>query len=414
MNTFQYLFRSLYSSSISKRRLTDLKPLLHAEICTYKSKAEPDLEKTPWLITADEQFKALETAISNYEIQQGWKIFKNIKRLLILSMHEQARINHARTIFNEANSKIVAGSWRQKSIIELLGVNGNSGNPNPVTQENWVFNESVKTENIVKANEILDEYQDDFYEKNITLNKRIRILSFMAILAVSAFVLIGPKVGDFQPYSDTQSEVAGGTDKPPIESDVAPETNAHSPIENSSSTTNPAAGATKAEADTSSNMQDSQPGATKPDTQPQGQHEKGEQKGKSEGDEKQAKSASPKIPVHEHPRLLALLVILTGLIGAIVGGLLRIIQKEDNTAIPIYLFGNSILTARLVLATMASLAIYIFLGTGVLMFFSFKISFELLLAFSFAAGFSEHLVQKGVEMLTKEEMYKGSKGHPST
>jgi len=62
-----------------------------------------------------------------------------------------------------------------------------------------------------------------------------------------------------------------------------------------------------------------------------------------------------------------------------------------------------------VLATVAALTIYIFLGTGILVLFSFKISFELLLAFSFVAGFSEKLVQKGVEALTKEEMYKGPK-----
>ena len=118
--------------------------------------------------------------------------------------------------------------------------------------------------------------------------------------------------------------------------------------------------------------------------------------------------AAPR-PIHENPRRLAVMVILMGIIGATVSGFLGIIETGTENAIPNQLFGTTILTARLVLATVAALAVYIFLGTGLLLLFSSKISFELLLAFCFAAGFSETIVKKGFATLTKEEMYKGQK-----
>lgn len=405
----------------------DLKPLLQAEIDTYKLKAGSDLEKIPWLSAAENQFSALETAIKNYEVQQGWKIYKNIKRLLIPSLDEQARINHARAVFNEANGKIVAGSWRQKSINELLGKNETSGSVDPATQLNWIFNESVKTENIVKASEILDEYQDNFYEKNTTLNRRISILSVVATMTVGLFIAIGPKVGDFQPLSEVKTKAEETSRSPAGEDDSNRAKFIPTNIDTSTSSADTSISkadtfisksdtsveATESVSDTGSEIHSIQQETSKTYTQARSKLKNELPKAKSEEAGKNTSKSSRK-PIHESPRLLALLVIVTGLIGAVVSGLLRIIQTENNTSVPSYLFGNTILTARLVLASMASLAIYIFLGTGILMFLAFKISFELLLAFSFAAGFSEQLVQKGVEMLTKEEMYKGSKGHPST
>jgi hypothetical protein len=109
--------------------------------------------------------------------------------------------------------------------------------------------------------------------------------------------------------------------------------------------------------------------------------------------------------IHKRPRWLALLVILTGLIGAVVSGFIRTIQSGAEGTVPDSIFGSTLLAARLMLASVAALSVYIFLGTGVILMFGTKISFELLLAFSFVAGFSEQLVQKGVEALSKQDLY---------
>ncbi len=88
-----------------------------------------------------------------------------------------------------AQGKMEHDSWRQKSIIDLLG------KPDGNTPVQWVFNDACTTENIIKANEILDEYQDNFYENIQTLNRQIRLLSWTAIWAIAAFIIIAPKIG---------------------------------------------------------------------------------------------------------------------------------------------------------------------------------------------------------------------------
>lgn len=417
MNAFQLFIHWLFPASNSRRRLTDKLPILRSEIDTYKLQAGAELDKKNWLKIADQQFADLEKAIERREIQQGWKIFKNISRILIYSLAEQAgkpHLSRAKSIFHETVGKTEADSWRHKAIVELLG------KPDPADPAKWAFNEAVSTENIVKANELLDEHQDNFYEKLITLNLRIRVLSWTAVGAIILFIVIGPKVGEFPYHSEIPENVVDemrdflrevrNRDSLIASNGAVPDTSAGKP----------AAPAVETVADdTASGAQPDTPNAPaagiaaqsdtpKPPASAKQKDSPGVQKTEKPG-KKEKKTHWWSGPINSNPRLLAILVILMGIIGAVVSGFLRVIEAESNNRIPDQLFGNTILSARLVFATVAALAVYIFLGTGLLLLFTRQISFELLLAFCFIAGFSEQLVKKGVETLTKEEMYKGQK-----
>ncbi len=400
MSFYQSYLRRFFPPTEFKRRLYDKLPILRAEIDAFKLEAGADWDKKPWLKIADDLFIKLEESVNKYEIQQGWKIYKNIGRLLIHGLakgHDQSHLSRAKSIFYEALGKMEVDSWRRKSILDLLG------KVDKATPEQWVFNEAATVENIIKANEILDEHQDNFYDKLLTVNGQIRLLTWTAFWSIALFIFIAPKVGDFPRHADLSLDAVSemteflrkernrdSLDKDAIEKR----------LENVERGDDDATQTEKSEGDKKAlskedsllKAKDGKPGSTA-----------------SEGKKKRMHKDKESIPIHEDPRRLAVLVILMGIIGAIVSGFLRVIQTGAENTMPNQLFGTTILISRLVLATVAALAVYIFLGTGLLLLFSSKISFELLLAFCFVAGFSEKLVQKGVETLTKEEMYKGQK-----
>lgn len=287
----------------------------------------------------------------------------------------------------------------------------------------FVFNEAVSPENIVKANELLDEHQDNFYEKLITLNLRIRALFWTAVGAIILFIVIGPKVGEFPYHSEIPEDVVDEMRDFLREVRNQDSLAAIDTTRRDTKSINPAATPADApSADTGAKTTVSQPDTSgKPATgslsqtdtpktvAPAAQKESKPGRKTKEMHLKEKKNRWWAGPINTNPRLLAVLVILMGLIGAVVSGFLRVIEAETDNRIPDQLFGNTILSARLVFATVAALAVYIFLGTGLLLLFARQISFELLLAFCFVAGFSEQMVKKGVETLTKEEMYKGQK-----
>jgi hypothetical protein len=418
--------RWLFPPTFSRQRLADRLPVLEAEIESFRMKAGADADKKPWLKSVDKLLTNLRTALDQFETQKGWKIYKAISRTLLYGLAEQPgkpHIARARAIFQEAKGKMELDSWRQKAILGLIG------KADDATPVEWSFNEDSSVEDIIKANEILDEHQDNFYDKLLTLNGQIRTLSWAAVWAIAFFIFFSPNIGDFPRHTDipdvvrnqmlevlrearggTQTEDNFGNDQfgtgnpetATEEEEIGNETEEDS-IENTlpdSSLKTESGPTTGAPSETGKNtasgliglkpLKEGEPPNTSTPVKPTEPHSQ--------------------ISGNERSRLLAMLVILMGLIGAVVSGFLRIIQANgtDGTT-PIQLFGATILFARLVLATVAALAVYIFLGTGILVLFSPTVSFELLLAFCFAAGFSEKLVQKGVETLTKEEMYKGQK-----
>jgi hypothetical protein len=88
------------------------------------------------------------------------------------------------------------------------------------------------------------------------------------------------------------------------------------------------------------------------------------------------------------------------LIGAIVSGFTSSFSRDQKkTRIPSELSTSTITFARLVLAMVSALAVSIFLVSGVLNFP--KPSYELLLAVALVSGFSDRLLLRAIESLSK-------------
>jgi hypothetical protein len=99
-------------------------------------------------------------------------------------------------------------------------------------------------------------------------------------------------------------------------------------------------------------------------------------------------------------------ITLFGIMGAIVSGMLSA-RGGTQARIPEQRISNSMTFAKLVVGAMSALAIYVFIASGLLnLKLDGNIESTLILAASFAAGFTERLVNRAVETVAQRESSK--------
>ena len=106
-------------------------------------------------------------------------------------------------------------------------------------------------------------------------------------------------------------------------------------------------------------------------------------------------TATPTAEIPLGDRALLASVALFGILGASMSGILSLASATAETRIPEMLLNSWFTSSRLVVGAVAALAIHVFLGSGLLAFGESNL--PLVLAVSFAAGFSERLVVRAAE-----------------
>lgn len=115
----------------------------------------------------------------------------------------------------------------------------------------------------------------------------------------------------------------------------------------------------------------------------------------------EAQAGTQPIPAPELPlddRALLASVALFGILGASMSGILSLASATAETRIPDLLLNSWFTSSRLVVGAIAALAIHVFLLSGLLAFGERNLA--LILAVSFAAGFSERLVVRAAETVS--------------
>lgn len=378
---------------------------------------------------------------SNKKIKPGsWRI-KTINSLLAIPDPTEEKIEEIKKVLE---SSALEDKELSKKILDLIP-KADDG-----TKVKNIFNPDVPLENIVYAAKILDEYQDNFYADLEAFNNRIQLLGKLVFLSLLIWILFAPNLGHFPNAKDLSEAVIekqaeafweavhakdsvtlqqNEEEEPPVPAvdkdsldQGGDESSATQETSESQTDTLPADPPSVDTPEIESIIPDTPQTNNSSMDQPLGSAKKDSPK-KNVPDKKETtpdkKAAKPdKDPnkqkiswwkKHYEARRLSLFVILTGFIGSLVSAFLRSIKIGEKAFIPNKFFGRSVMNARLMLSTASALAIYIFLSTGVIFIFQGPISFELLLTFAFVAGFSERLILRSVEKLTKEELYMGRK-----
>ena len=422
---WSFLKFQLINANASKR-LKNAIPFLESEIRHY----EHLIPNEPWIGTAKEYIAHIKKAAADYEPESGWKLYKEVSRNILRADFDHRKVlclNRAKAVLNESARKMNPTSWRRKTIVQLLA--------KPDGKENWskelegldankpadvkkiagllaqlndsgtskpLFNEAAKKEDIIYATKLLDGHQDNYFSKLRIFKKRIQILTAGAATGLVLWVIFSPEIGKFQYVKDISPDT------------IQNQANAFWTALHSKDSTYQALIAKEGENKTSeSGQEDSDDDSSLDSTKPVSSKPSGtttDIKEEEDGTAIEKSMAGVSIgPWNKHSRMVSFWVILAGFVGAVVSGFLRSIDSGTKAAIPNHMFGTTVMWARLVLAMVSALAIYIFLSTGVIFIFQDRISFEMLLSFAFVAGFSERLIRGSVEKLTKEELYSGTK-----
>lgn len=107
-------------------------------------------------------------------------------------------------------------------------------------------------------------------------------------------------------------------------------------------------------------------------------------------------------PVSMGDQEVAISAVLFGIMGAAMSGILSLARGSSGARIPEQLLGFFIVLARFGIAAVGALAVYAFLVAGLLPQLG-EVSTGLVLAASFAAGFSERLVVRAVEEIVPKQ-----------
>jgi hypothetical protein len=229
------------------------------------------------------------------DAEKGWRFLKAADRFSLFGLEPESLKSEANAILAEASDDNKGLSkWRRTAILKALA--DDSGN----------LKTSLRAGEVARAKRILDEHQDNVYQKHRILKHRLGILTFISFLLAVLWIAWPP----FSPILATPPQIADAI-----------------------------AG-----------------------------------------------------------RRVWVAVILTGIIGALVSGFSSSVATDQTLArIPSELLATTITFARLALAVLSSLAISIFLMSGLLNLPN--PSLGILLAVAFASGFSDRLLLRALESL---------------
>jgi ADP-ribose pyrophosphatase YjhB (NUDIX family) len=259
-----------------------------------------------WDQRAKQLLETAKAALNQYNPERGWRCLKASDRFCFYGLSDEEVQNEAKAILAEASDEDKElTKWRKRSILELL------------TDSPGKLKDPLKKGDVIRAKRVLDEHQDNTYQKLAILRTRLRLLTTISVVALIVWLMVPP----LAPSLISLTASPSGTTAEALTS----------PLPN---------------------------------------------------------------------RLLWFAVILSGLIGAIVSGFTSSFSRDQKkTRIPAELSTSTITFARLVLAMVSALAVSIFLVSGVLNFP--KPSYELLLAVALVSGFSDRLLLRAIESLSK-------------
>jgi len=152
---------------------------LAGELSSYK----PQLEKRiidsaagaeQWAIQAKKLVKDTEDYLKENKIDEAWKSFHAVKRMVVFDMNDVERMARAKSLFQET-AKL--NDWRKESIVNLLGKIKDGETAPPAV------------ETLIHALEIKDEAYDNQFYLNRLSHNLFWLLSGLLFMVIAGIVL---------------------------------------------------------------------------------------------------------------------------------------------------------------------------------------------------------------------------------
>lgn len=348
------------------RRLRNALSSFRADLASLKVTAlgqSPPSSGVDWATFTDNLLEKVDLAVTDKDAELGWQCFKAARRFMLFGIAEvnpESLKTRATMVLNEAMEPSKGLSkWRQDSIKALL------------TDQNGKLKDMDRTDvaQLVEAQHILDEHQDNVYARLSMFMSRLALLAAlgMAFLFVWLFILKPPvpQIVISGGASDLLAPVAanvtsGGASTPSASVGATAGSGGAKTPSAPTGVTAASGGASTSSASTS---------ATAASADASGRPGSGG-------------GAADKF---------WWMVVMAGLLGGLISAFTSTVGTDiKKSTIPAELSTQTITFSRLVVSALSALAITLFLCSGIL---SFKeLSYALILAFAVAAGFTDRLL----------------------
>ena len=152
---------------------------LAGELSSYKPQLEKRIidsaaEAEQWAIQAKKLVKDTEDYLKENKIDEAWKSFHAVKRMVVFDMNDVERMARAKSLFQET-AKL--NDWRKESIVNLLGKLKDGETDPPAV------------ETLIHALEIKDEAYDNQFYLNRLSHNLFWLLSGLLFMVIAGIVL---------------------------------------------------------------------------------------------------------------------------------------------------------------------------------------------------------------------------------
>jgi hypothetical protein len=188
-------WRNSLDNSLAKRKLESELRRSFTEIGTLTDKADANLD---WVKNCKAFLVLAEESRKFGDVDQGWRHMKAANCWSLYGLFDQDRIQfnaRALSVFREGTSTKIDSSRRKQEIKDLLSIDGQFI---PVTKRSEIGK-------VFAAQHVLDDYQNNIYDKSYVLKGRLAFLNLVSLLAIGGWIYMAPELKEMKTIAGQMS-----------------------------------------------------------------------------------------------------------------------------------------------------------------------------------------------------------------
>jgi hypothetical protein len=165
------------------------------EIDSLTDQADPNLQ---WVKNCKAFLAMAEESRKFGDVDQAWRHLKAANRWSLYGLFDKDKVQfdmRALSVYREGSSKKIDSSWRKQEIMELLSTKNG-------------YKHITRREDIgkvVAAEQILDDYQNNIYDKSSILKGRLAFLNIVSLLAIASWIVLAPELKEMKTIAGKMS-----------------------------------------------------------------------------------------------------------------------------------------------------------------------------------------------------------------
>ena len=194
-------------------------PVQRLETTLQVFEAELDVtdgdQQGSWRQRVEQLLDNARRSLNEWDSDKGWRLLKAADRLRLNGVQKEEVQSEAKAILAEVDNRSeVISQWRKDTIVSLLEDSDKLKQSLAAQPER--LKSDISSQDVIRAKRTLDEHHDNVYHKQLIRNSRLRLLTFVGVLAVVVWIVLLPLSPEVRSLALTTS------DNPAVTSSLSP------------------------------------------------------------------------------------------------------------------------------------------------------------------------------------------------